>query len=159
MQIMDKLKTLLLFALLLIPGFSPAETNHSSLHVALEKAVNAVLPCPHGIDIVQTSMYQHEGGQVSNMVLTAKYIKRDCTYSVNVTWSIPLRRENGDPLPLDQISRYELDLNGTIYPIAPDLTELRLEGLTGGLKVLKIRTIDTIGQESEWSEQIEVILE
>ncbi len=157
---METLKSLLLFALLLLPGCVPAEeTTHSSLHVAIENLVNETLPCPHGVDLVMTSKYKQGSGTVSNMVLTAKYIKRICTYSVNVTWSIPLLRQNGDPLPLDQISRYELDLNGTIYPIAPELTSYRLEGLTGGLKVLKIRTIDTDNVESVWSDEITVTLE
>lgn len=136
-------------------------SEHITYHVAVEAAVNAVLPCGESINIVQSPKFSvYDDGSIKNVGFKATFTKKACNnFSINVSWSAPTNRERGEILNPDEIAGYELDVQGTIYGIAPELTEYRLNGLTRGLKVLRIRTIDQDGVESIWSDEITVTLE
>jgi len=130
---------------------------------AIQEALNAQLPCNIRVSIVRPVVDRFkvfDDGTIQGAGLRVTVTKKACNnFSINVSWSHPTSRENGDILTPDQIAGYELDINGTIYAIAPELTEHRLNGLTGGLKVLRIRTIDKDGLESEWSDELTITLE
>jgi len=171
------IKKAMIVALLVISGPLLAQpTNHSSIHVAIEKAVNAVLPCPHGVDIVQTGKYTHDSGTISEMVLTAKYIQRDCEeptppqpeppivdlQSIDLSWTEPTQRENGDDLPPEEIANYEIymtnGLTGTVIEVQAPATSKTINDLSPGKYLLSIAAIDTDGLKSKRSDVIEVDL-
>lgn len=171
------IKQSLIVSLFVISGPLLAQpTNHSSIHVALEQAVNAVLPCPHGVDIVMTGQYTHDSGTISQMVLTAKYIQRDCEEptppqpeppivdleSIDLSWTAPSARENGDDLPPGEIAGYEISLsNGiatSIILIPGTETSTTINDLQPGRYLLSIIAIDTDGLKSAPSGLVEANL-
>jgi hypothetical protein len=157
------MKNIAIYVILSLPIAAPAQepTTHTSLHVSIEKLVNSILPCPHGVDLVMTSKYKQGSGQISDMVLTGKYIERVCeseVFSITVSWEIPTAREDGTILNPDEILRYELDCDGIIYPVGSDITQYAVSGLKSGPTVCRVRAIDTDGLESKWSDAVTVDL-
>lgn len=130
---------------------------------SIQEAINAQLPCSIQVSIVRPVADRFkvfDDGTVQGAGLKVDVIKKGPDYfCITVSWSTPSTREDGSILNPDEIAGYELQVNDDIYPIAPEVTNYRLEGLTRGLKVLKIRTLSTDNMKSEWSDSISVTLE
>jgi hypothetical protein len=129
---------------------------------AIQEAVNSQLPCEYRVSIVRPVADRFKvfiDGTVQGAGLTVTVRKVACNnFTINVSWATPTERENGDPLPIAAIAVYELQVNDTTYVIASDLTSYVLNGLSGGIKIVRIRTVDTDGLVSEWSDSIGVEL-
>ena len=71
--------------------------------------------------------------------------------ALTLSWDAPTEREDGTPLPNEEISGYEVLLNGQSYILTP---ELELNITEKGTYTVKC--IDTDGLKSEHSEAISV---
>lgn len=122
-------------------------SQHSTIHKAIQSAINAAEQCACVAEISQT-------------------LKITVTVSgvINLTWNRPTKRADGTELSPDEISGYEikqLKLNGSeivnsrTVLIAP--REFHSLSAYNGLNAIAIATIDTHGTKSEFSEFIKVI--
>jgi len=132
------------------------DTEHTTLHVALETAINHVLPCGE-INIVQSPKYiTHNDGTTIGSGFKATYIKKACNnYSMTLSWDAPTEREDGTPL--DGIGGYLLSVNDKLTTLPPNTLQYTLNGLSSGAFEVKIATIDQSNRQSIW-ESLTLIL-
>lgn len=146
----------LMIGIALVIGFvagARAETisEHVTDHVAIEKAVNAVLPCAE-IDIVQekkfelTDEYKIIGANLR--IECVKGVASD-TYTLTATWTAPTHRENDSPIngPLS----YELFMSGVI--ISTTETTHTINNVPPGTYDFKVLAVEG-DEKSDWSETV-----
>ena len=87
--------------------------------------------------------------------------------TVTLSWSVPTVREDGSPLLLTEISRYEIYYFVEGDPVSdavinidePSATEHSVEGLSSGTYHFSIATFDESGQSSAISETVSATIE
>lgn len=121
-------------------------SKHSTIHKAIQSAINAAEQCACVAEISQT------------LKIT---VRLDV---INLTWSRPTKRADGTELSPDEISGYEikqLKLNGSevVDSRTALITPREFHSLPAynGLNAIAIATIDSDGTKSEFSEFIKVI--
>ena len=126
-------------------------------HIAYENLANSVLPCGYKVKFTRPNDARYEvlNGVMTGAGTTAKLIKSNC---IDVFWELPTERENGDAFTPDETAGFQIDVNGVIHPIDKTATTVQIDKLSKGLKQLKIRTIDTDGVMSGWSDIVEVTI-
>lgn len=138
-----------------------AQTRHTSLHVALETAVNNVLPCAE-VDIKRVVLYEVLGGDVAGMSWTAICIKpvEGGLAALALTWSVPTQRQDGTALPVSEIDGYMItymrDGGAAVQVVIDDgaATTYRFTGLQPGAYLFQISTTDTAGVTGEQSGKV-----
>jgi len=127
-------------------------------HKAYQAAVNIIGPCLEtSVVQPQTSknkVYRTEtGALIERSTLKIECVKKTPVAPENVTkvltWGGPEKRENGDPLPIEEISHYILEYNGQSKIIAKDQTSYTINGLSSGLTTFTMWTVDTDGLKSK----------
>jgi len=91
-------------------------SEHTTFHVALENAVNAVLPC-NEINIAQNPKFQFTD---ANTIEGVKW-RVECltpatgakVQSVTIRFTQPTAREDGTPLACDEIAEYRIETDCT----------------------------------------------
>lgn len=118
----------------------------------VEASVNNLLPCLQ-ISIVRplTARYRaFSDGTIQGAGLTVKCVKKAPENVTKVlTWNIPTEREDGTPLPIEEIGHYVLEYNDNSVIIAKDQTTYIINGLSSGVTFFTMWTVDTDGLKSQ----------
>jgi len=118
----------------------------------IEASVNNLLPCLQ-ISIVRplTARYRaFSDGTIQGAGLTVKCVKKAPENVTKVlTWDIPTQREDGTPLPIEEIRHYVLEYNDKSVIIAKDQTTYTINGLSSGVTFFTMWTIDSDGLKSQ----------
>ena len=87
-------------------------------------------------------------------------------YTLELSWDIPTERENGDALPLEEISAYTLrygtnedSLSNVISISGGATTQYLLSDLSAGQLYLQIATVDSDGIQGAYSDTLSVFIE
>jgi len=128
------------------------EYDSSHEYKVIEHEVNQLLPCAE-ISIVRpiTERYRAFGdGTIQGAGLTVKCVKKAPENVTKVlTWGGPEKRENGDPLPIEEIRHYMLEYNGQTKIIPKDQTSYTINGLSSESIIFTMWTVDTDGLKSK----------
>ena len=118
----------------------------------IEASVNNLLPCAQ-ISIVRplTARYRaFSDGTIQGAGLTVKCVRKAPENVTKVlTWDIPTEREDGTPLPIEQIRHYVLEYNDRSVIIAKDQTSYTINGLSSGVTTFTMWTVDSDGLISQ----------
>lgn len=148
---------------LLLSGFSDP-TSHSSFHVPDGDSHNILHSegCIDTATVVVSSYLKIRKDKDTFFIESANYEVRCLKwkeYSITVSWTAPLAREDGTILNPDEIAGYELECDGVIHAIGPSVTQFTVTGLKSGLTLCRIKTLTTDGLESAWSDAVTTNLE
>jgi len=118
-------------ALLLIAVTASAQTQHSGIHKAIESGINQ--KCNLDLGITVKDYWKATDHNINGPVYSVKCpTASQCDSTILATsFTLPLDRNNGEPLDCNKISRFEAELTAT---------------------TLKIRTCDTDGLCGDWIE-------
>lgn len=133
-------------------------SEHSSQHVAMEVAINRILPCAE-INIVQSPKYR----VMSDNTIDGNGFRVECVkkaadnLSITLSWDIPTAREDGTALLLSEIKGYEILVNDVSYEVlGGSQTTYVVNGLKTGEIRATIRTVLNDDQKSVWAELVTV---
>lgn len=148
--------TLVALACLCLPA--DAQTQHDTQHVAIETAINNVLPCAK-IDLKRMQRYVVTGADIEGMswqAICVEVVGGD----VLVSWSIPTAREDGTLLAVSEIAGYTItylrdDGVAQVLKINDGAATSHLfTDLRRGVYVFQIAATDTGGLQSDLSNSV-----
>jgi hypothetical protein len=118
---------------------------------AIQESVNLILPC-YQISIVRPQGARYvvlPDSTIQGAGLTVKCVKKAPeNFSVTLTWTAPTQRENGDPLPISEISHFLLEYIDRSFEIPRDQTSFVVNGLPAGEITFSLWTVDAEGLRS-----------
>lgn len=108
------------------------------------------------------------GGKGNRGVVEPNYAAAEGPVAANaarLSWRAPFMRENGDSMRMGELSGYEIAYGlsekalDNILPIADAYAwQAEIQGLTNGSWYFSIRSIDTDGNKSHWSEVVSKVV-
>jgi len=146
-----------LLILLLFGSAAASQTNHSTDHKAIERALNNSI----GKDCVTVSGGGYNvvnGNAVSRYSISVK-VDRECLASalnetvVVINWKTPKTRENGDPLESIHLSHYVVQIGNGRYEVPADKT-LYSAKLSTGIHDISVIAVDKFDLASLPSETV-----
>lgn len=139
----------------------PIVFESANEYKAIQEAVNQILPCAQ-VSIVRPrdARYTVTGsGVIQGAGLAVTCVKTATgAFSVMLSWTIPVSREDGTPLQADEISHYLVYSSGKVVEVASTKESLFIDGLSAGEYHFSILTVDTDGLKSKPSSVISTTL-
>ena len=157
--------------MLLFASITNAEllSEHNEQHAAVQAALNRLYDAGctrtdttrsgrYGLHDSVTGEYQITGVTLTVRCTqwSAPPVEPEPVFIVHdLTWSRPTTRTDGSALPADQIRGYMLEIDGQATDIG---NVLRYEATYSVAMVhtYRIATIDTLGQQGPWSEEVKL---
>lgn len=121
-------------ALLLVAVTASAQTQHTGVHKAIESGINQQCNLDLAITVKDYWIATNEGINGPKYEVKCPSASRCDSKTLATSFTLPLERQNGDPLDCNEVSRFEAELTAT---------------------TLKVRTCDTDGLCGDW---VEVVL-
>jgi len=74
-------------------------------------------------------------------------------YQYQITWTSPTERADGTPLPISEISHYDLYADGALLTAVPGGDSTFQSSMDPGEHCFAMKTVDTDGRESVFSNE------
>jgi len=166
-----------LLGLLMSSPTASETTTHTSFHVPLGKAYKTWQDrgCTNAKPVAIQSFIYNDDDPTLIYIYGADYEVRCLKFRVvpdvvpvpepeptpveeltnfSLSWATPTKRENGDSLAVTALSHYDLNCNGKEYEIPADTETYLMEDHSKGPLICAMRSVDTEGLKSVWSEVV-----